>query len=160
MAGGWFLNTITPKYGNAFKVIAPFGTTLDYDMWRGALWYPPGGTMYYLWKIFDRTFCNIVIEYNGEKFLLSDVHYMAFISFYKSSPRKSSRIASLLSTKRPIYPHRECSGRCSAVMILVKSWVLFADDLKTLAKKLKQECGTSKILSSFRVSSASGLPWF
>jgi hypothetical protein len=37
MAGGRFLTTCTPKYGEIGKVIAPFGTTLDCDMWRGAL---------------------------------------------------------------------------------------------------------------------------
>ena len=37
MAGGRFLTTCTPKYGYIVKVIAPFGTTLDCDMWRGAL---------------------------------------------------------------------------------------------------------------------------
>jgi hypothetical protein len=37
MAGGRFLTTCTPKYGEIVKVIAPFGTTLDCDMWRGAL---------------------------------------------------------------------------------------------------------------------------
>jgi hypothetical protein len=37
MAGGWFMTTCTPKYGEAHQVIAPCGTTLDCDMWRGAL---------------------------------------------------------------------------------------------------------------------------
>jgi hypothetical protein len=37
MAGGRFLTTCTSKYGEIGKVIAPFGTTLDCDMWRGAL---------------------------------------------------------------------------------------------------------------------------
>jgi len=37
MAGGRFLTTCTPKYSEICKVIAPFGTTLDCDMWRGAL---------------------------------------------------------------------------------------------------------------------------
>ena len=36
MAGGRFLTTCTPKYGAAHKVIAPFGTTLDCVMRRGA----------------------------------------------------------------------------------------------------------------------------
>ena len=37
MAGGRFMTTCTPKYSEMYKVIAPFGTTLDCDMWRGAL---------------------------------------------------------------------------------------------------------------------------
>jgi hypothetical protein len=37
MAGGRFLTTCTPKYSEICKVTAPFGTTLDCDMWRGAL---------------------------------------------------------------------------------------------------------------------------
>ena len=36
MAGGRFVTTCTPKYGKTYKVIAPIGTTLDCDMWRGA----------------------------------------------------------------------------------------------------------------------------
>lgn len=31
------MTTCTPKYGEVSQVIAPFGTTLDCDMWRGAL---------------------------------------------------------------------------------------------------------------------------
>ena len=37
MAGGRSLTTCTPKYSETFGVIAPFGTTLDCDMWRGTL---------------------------------------------------------------------------------------------------------------------------
>ena len=37
MAGGRFWTTCTPKYSEIYKVVAPFGTTLDCDMWRGAL---------------------------------------------------------------------------------------------------------------------------
>ena len=36
MAGGRFLTTGIPKYGEISKEIALFGTTLDCDMWRGA----------------------------------------------------------------------------------------------------------------------------
>jgi len=45
MAGGRFMTTCTPKYSDMYKVIAPFGTTLDCDMWRGAFWHPPDGTI-------------------------------------------------------------------------------------------------------------------
>jgi hypothetical protein len=37
MAGGHFMTTYTPKYSEIYKDIAPFGTTLDCDWWRGAL---------------------------------------------------------------------------------------------------------------------------
>jgi hypothetical protein len=38
MAGGRFMTTCTPKYGEIHQLIASFGTTLDRDMWRrGAL---------------------------------------------------------------------------------------------------------------------------
>ena len=37
MAGGRFMTTCTPKYSEICNIIAPFGTTLDCDMCRGAL---------------------------------------------------------------------------------------------------------------------------
>ena len=48
---------------------------------------------------------------------------------------------SLLPQQQTVYLHRESSGR-RGVVTLVKNLVLSAADLKTLAKKLKQECGT------------------
>jgi len=41
-----------------------------------------------------------------------------------------------------IYLHRETSGRNGTPVSLVKNLMLSADDLKALAKKLKQQCGT------------------
>ncbi|MEW6402634.1 MAG: hypothetical protein AB1649_12595 [Chloroflexota bacterium] len=38
--------------------------------------------------------------------------------------------------------HRESSGRGGKVVSIVKNLVLSDEDLKSLAKKLKQECGT------------------
>ena len=37
MAGGRFMTTFTPKYVKFRKSVAPFGTTLDCAIWRGAL---------------------------------------------------------------------------------------------------------------------------
>jgi len=41
-----------------------------------------------------------------------------------------------------IYLHRETSGRNGTPVSLVKNLVLSKEDLKALAKKLKQGCGT------------------
>lgn len=49
---------------------------------------------------------------------------------------------SLPPQQQTIYLHRESSGRGGKPVTLVKNLVLSADDLKSLAKKLKQECGT------------------
>src|SRR6185503_6737311 len=60
--------------------------------------------------------------------------------------RKQSQKAS--GTKSPppgqqtIYLHRESSGRGGKPVSLVKNLVLSDEDLKALAKRLKQECGT------------------
>ena len=37
MAGRRFMITCTPRYSEICKIIAPFGSTLDCDMWRGTL---------------------------------------------------------------------------------------------------------------------------
>lgn len=49
---------------------------------------------------------------------------------------------SLSPRQQTIYLHRESSGRGGKAVTLVKNLVLSPDDLKALAKKLKQECGT------------------
>jgi len=49
---------------------------------------------------------------------------------------------SLPPQQQTVYLHRASSGRGGKAMTLVKNTVLSADDLKALAKKLKQECGT------------------
>jgi translation initiation factor 1 len=49
---------------------------------------------------------------------------------------------SLPPQQQTVYLHRETSGRRGSAVTLVKNLVLSADDLKTLARKLKQECGT------------------
>ena len=49
---------------------------------------------------------------------------------------------SLPPHQQTVYLHRESSGRGGKPVSLVKNLVLSAADLKALAKKLKQECGT------------------
>lgn len=54
--------------------------------------------------------------------------------------------ASLPPAQQTVYLHRESSGRAGKAVTLVKNLVLSEDDLKSLAKKLKQECGTGGTL--------------
>ena len=49
---------------------------------------------------------------------------------------------SLPPQQQMVYLHRESSGRGGKPVSLVKNLVLSADDLKALAKELKQACGT------------------
>ena len=56
--------------------------------------------------------------------------------------QRSVNAKSLPPQQQTIYLHRESSGRGGKAVTLVKNLVLSADDLKALAKKLKQECGT------------------
>jgi translation initiation factor 1 len=58
------------------------------------------------------------------------------------NPTPSGRGQSLPPQHQTIYLHRESSGRGGKAVTLVKNLLLSAYDLKTLAKKLKQECGT------------------
>jgi translation initiation factor 1 len=59
-----------------------------------------------------------------------------------TNPSPERRGASLPPRQQTVYLHRESSGRGGKAVTLVKNLVLAPDDLKTLAKKLKQECGT------------------
>jgi translation initiation factor 1 len=54
----------------------------------------------------------------------------------------SSHSQSLPPQQQTIYVHRETSGRNGTPVSLVKNLVLSKEDLKALAKKLKQQCGT------------------
>ncbi|MCE9645516.1 MAG: translation initiation factor [Chloroflexi bacterium] len=54
---------------------------------------------------------------------------------------KTSNVVSLPPQQQTVYLHRESSGRGGKAVTLVKKLVLSADDLGTLAKKLKNECG-------------------
>lgn len=60
--------------------------------------------------------------------------------------RKQSQVTlhkkSLPPQQQMIYLHRESSGRGGKAVSLVRGLMLSEDDLKSLAKKLKQECGT------------------
>jgi len=49
---------------------------------------------------------------------------------------------SLPHQQQTIYLHRESSGRGGKAVTLVKNLMLSPDDLKAMAKRLKQECGT------------------
>ena len=49
---------------------------------------------------------------------------------------------SLPPQSQTAYLHRDKGGRGGKVVTLVKNLVLSEDDLKSLAKKIKQECGT------------------
>src|SRR5262245_20503103 len=61
----------------------------------------------------------------------------------KSSPTGMLPKGASLSPGQPtVYLHRESSGRGGKAVTLVKNLVLSVDDLKLLAKKLKQEAGT------------------
>lgn len=56
--------------------------------------------------------------------------------------QNTSSVQSLPPQQQTVYLHRESSGRGGKVVTLVKNLVLSSNDLKALAKKLKQECGT------------------
>lgn len=67
--------------------------------------------------------------------------------------RKKKDITHLPSSKKSVgisvppqqqtaYLHRESGGRGGKVVSVVKNLALSDDDMKVLAKKLKQECGT------------------
>lgn len=49
---------------------------------------------------------------------------------------------SLPVSQQTAYLHRESSGRGGKAVTLLKNLKLSAEDLKSLAKRLKQECGT------------------
>ena len=53
-----------------------------------------------------------------------------------------SHARSLPPQQQTAYLHRESGGRGGKIVSVVKNLVLTEEDLKTLAKKLKQECGT------------------
>lgn len=60
----------------------------------------------------------------------------------RKQPQPSSKKTSLPSQQQTIYLHRESSGRGGKAVSLVKNLLLSDDEMKNLAKKLKQECGT------------------
>lgn len=56
--------------------------------------------------------------------------------------QSSSGRSSLPPQQQTAYLHRESSGRGGKAVSLVKNLVLSENDLKALAKRLKQDCGT------------------
>ena len=60
----------------------------------------------------------------------------------RKKEQKSNTGTSLPPQQQTIYLHRESSGRGGKAVTLVKNLVLSNDEMKSLAKKLKQECGT------------------
>lgn len=54
----------------------------------------------------------------------------------------ASKGTSLPPQQQTVYLHRDKSGRGGKVVTLVKNLILTEDDLKSLAKTLKQECGS------------------
>jgi translation initiation factor 1 len=60
----------------------------------------------------------------------------------KKEQRPATNTKSLPPQQQTVYLHRESSGRGGKAVSLVKNLVLSEDDMKSLAKKLKQECGT------------------
>lgn len=61
-----------------------------------------------------------------------------------SSPKGAPvrRGESLPPQQQTAYLHRESGGRGGKVVSILKNLILTEEDLKMLAKKLKQECGT------------------
>lgn len=57
------------------------------------------------------------------------------------NPSPARRGDSLPPQQQTVYLHRESGGCGGKAVTLVKNLALSADDLKALAKKLKQECG-------------------
>jgi translation initiation factor 1 len=54
----------------------------------------------------------------------------------------SQKVKSLPPQQQIIYLHRDSKGRGGGIMTLVKNLVLSDEDMKELAKKLKQLCGS------------------
>lgn len=54
----------------------------------------------------------------------------------------TSHTKSLPQQQQTAYLHRESGGRGGKVVSVVKNLILTEEDMKMLAKKLKQECGT------------------
>lgn len=59
-----------------------------------------------------------------------------------AQPSPTRRGESVSPHQQTVYLHRESAGRGGKAVTLVKNLSLSAEDMKLLAKKLKQECGT------------------
>ena len=60
----------------------------------------------------------------------------------RKQSQDSAHSRSLPPQQQTVYQHRDSSGRAGKAVTLVKKLILSEEDLKALAKKLKQECGT------------------
>jgi len=60
----------------------------------------------------------------------------------RKKEQRSANTKSLPPQQQTAYLHRESGGRGGKVVSIVKNLTLSDNDLKSLAKKLKQECGT------------------
>ena len=60
----------------------------------------------------------------------------------RNKPPRTSRIKSLPPREQTVYLHRDSKGRGGKAVTLVKKLVLSDDDMKGLATKLKQICGS------------------
>ncbi len=60
----------------------------------------------------------------------------------RKKDQPASHGTSLPPQQQTAYLHRDSGGRGGKVVTLVKNLVLTDDDMKALAKRLKQECGT------------------
>jgi translation initiation factor 1 len=58
------------------------------------------------------------------------------------SPAPTRRGESLPPQQQTAYLHRESGGRGGKIVSVAKNLILTEEDLKALAKKLKQECGS------------------
>ncbi|MEP6894905.1 MAG: stress response translation initiation inhibitor YciH [Chloroflexota bacterium] len=60
----------------------------------------------------------------------------------RSAESRTRKVVSLPPQQQTIYLHRDSKGRGGKTVTLVKKLVLSEDDMKELAKKLKQVCGS------------------
>jgi translation initiation factor 1 len=60
----------------------------------------------------------------------------------RKQSQKSAPVKSLTPQQQTVYLHCESKGRGGKVVTLVKNLVLSEEDLKRLAKRLKQVCGS------------------
>lgn len=60
----------------------------------------------------------------------------------RKKDQSTSRARSLPPQQQTAYLHRESGGRGGKVVSVVKNLVLAEDELKALATRLKQECGS------------------
>lgn len=60
----------------------------------------------------------------------------------RKKEQKPASIKSLPPQQQTAYLHRESSGRGGSPVSIVKNLVLSDEEMKALAKRIKQECGT------------------